>query len=324
MPSALRSIVLLAFPNMQLLDISGPLQVFASANELVAQRGLDPLYAPRVVAAVAGPVTSSSGLAVLAGSLRSAKAPLDTLIVPGGWGIREAAADQRLIRWTQRHAPQCRRVASVCSGAFLLAEAGLLDGRRVATHWGRCDELAQAYPQLQVEADPIFIRDGDIWTSAGVTAGIDLALAMLEEDHGRALALDVARELVVFLKRPGGQSQFSAALSLQESDDRFGELHAWMTSHLASDLSVPALAQRLHMSERSFMRHYKAHTGRTPARAVEQLRIEAAQRLLSETSWSIKRIAARCGFSSEETMRCSFVRQLRVAPQVYRERFSST
>ncbi|MBB5443945.1 transcriptional regulator GlxA family with amidase domain [Paraburkholderia sp. WSM4177] len=200
----------------------------------------------------------------------------------------------------------------------------MLDGRRVATHWGRCDELAQAYPQLRVEADPIFIRDGAIWTSAGVTAGIDLALAMLEEDHGRALALDVARELVVFLKRPGGQSQFSAMLSLQHADDRFGELHAWMASHLASDLSVPALARRLHMSERSFMRHYKAQTGRTPARAVEQLRIEAAQRLLSETSWSIKRIAARCGFGSEETMRCSFVRQLRVAPQVYRERFSST
>ncbi|MGF6963638.1 transcriptional regulator GlxA family with amidase domain [Paraburkholderia sp. WC7.3g] len=324
MSSAPRSIVLLAFPNMQLLDVSGPLQAFASANELVAQRGLDKLYAPRVVAAEAGPVTSSSGLAVIAGSLRSVKAPVDTLIVPGGWGIRDASADQRLIRWTQRHAPHCRRVASVCSGAFVLAEAGLLDGRRVATHWGRCDELAQAYPQLHVEADPIFIRDGAIWTSAGVTAGIDLALAMLEEDHGRALALDVARELVVFLKRPGGQSQFSATLSLQHADDRFGELHAWMTSHLASDLSVPALARRLHMSERSFMRHYKAQTGRTPARAVEQLRIETAQRLLSETSWSIKRIAARCGFGSEETMRCSFVRQLRVAPQVYRERFSST
>ncbi|MBB5425818.1 GlxA family transcriptional regulator [Paraburkholderia atlantica] len=324
MSSAPRFIVLLAFPNMQLLDISGPLQVFASANELVGQRGLGKLYAPRVVAAEAGPVTSSSGLAVLAASLRSVKTPLDTLIVPGGRGVRQASADQRLIRWTQRHAPHCRRVASVCSGAFLLAEAGLLDGRRVATHWARCDELAQAYPQLQVEADPIFIRDGDIWTSAGVTAGIDLALAMLEEDHGRALALDVARELVVFLKRPGGQSQFSAALSLQHADDRFGELHAWMTSHLAADLSVSALAQRLHMSERSFMRHYKAQTGRTPARAVEQLRIEAAQRLLSETSWSIKRIALRCGFGSEETMRCSFVRQMRVPPQVYRERFSST
>jgi transcriptional regulator GlxA family with amidase domain len=322
MSSEPRSIVLLAFRNVQLLDVSGPLQVFASANELAAQRGLAPPYAPRVVAAEAGPVTSSAGLALLADSLRATKRPIDTLIVPGGCGVNDASTDKRLIRWTQRNASEARRVASVCSGAFLLAEAGLLDGRRVVTHWARCDELAQRYPRLSVETDPIFIRDGAIWTSAGVTAGIDLALALLEEDHGRAMALAVARELVVFLKRPGGQSQFSAMLSMQNADDRFGELHAWMASHLTSDLSVPALARRLHMSERSFMRHYKMQTGRTPARAVEQLRVEAAQRLLSETAWSIKRIAARCGFGSEETMRCSFGRVLRVAPQVYRERFS--
>jgi len=322
MSSDPRSIVLLAFRNVQLLDVSGPLQVFASANQLAAQQGLAIPYTTRVVAAEAGPVTSSAGLALLAGSMRAARRPIDTLIVPGGFGVNDASTDERLIRWTQRRARDARRVASVCSGAFLLAEAGLLDDRRVVTHWARCDELAQRYPRLRVETDPIFIRDGAIWTSAGVTAGIDLALALLEEDHGRAMALAVARDLVVFLKRPGGQSQFSAMLSMQNADDRFGELHAWMASHLASDLSVPALARRLHMSERSFMRHYKLQTGRTPARAVEQLRIEAAQRLLSESAWSIKRIAARCGFGSEETMRCSFGRVLRVAPQVYRERFS--
>jgi transcriptional regulator GlxA family with amidase domain len=253
-----------------LLDVCGPLQVFASANELAAQRGLEQPYAPRVVAAEARIVNSSSGLALLAGSMRSVKAPIDTLIVPGGPGVCAASADARLIQWTQRQANRSRRVASVCSGAFLLAEAGLLNGRRVVTHWARCDELANRYPKLQVETDPIFIRDGAIWTSAGVTAGIDLALALVEEDHGRSMALDVARELVVFLKRPGGQSQFSTMLSMQKADDRFGELHAWMAAHLASDLSVPMLARRLHMSERSFMRHYKAETGRTPARAVEQ------------------------------------------------------
>ncbi|MFT4067002.1 GlxA family transcriptional regulator [Paraburkholderia sp.] len=322
MSSEPRSVVLPAFRNVQLLDVSGPLQVFASANELAAQRGLPLLYALRVVAAEAGPVTSSASLALLADSFRAVRGPVDTLIVPGGFGVNEASTDARLIRWTQRHAARARRVASVCSGAFLLAEAGLLNGRRVVTHWARCDELAQRYPRLRVETDPIFIRDGAIWTSAGVTAGIDLALALLEEDHGRAMALDVARELVVFLKRPGGQSQFSAMLSLQNGDDRFGELHVWMASHLASDLSVPALARRMHMSERSFMRHYKTQTGRTPARAVEQLRVEAAQRLLCETGWSVKRIAARCGFGSEETMRCGFGRVLGVAPQVYRERFS--
>jgi transcriptional regulator GlxA family with amidase domain len=322
MPVHPRSILLLAFPNVQLLDVCGPLQVFASANELAAKRGQPQPYAPRVIAAEAGLVTSSSGLALQADSLRSVKGQVDTFIVPGGSGVIAAAEDSRLIHWAQRQAPRSTRVASVCSGAFVLAEAGLLDGRRVATHWARCNELAQRYPQLRVEADPIFIRDGAIWTSAGVTAGIDLALALVEEDHGRAMALDVARELVVFLKRPGGQSQFSTMLSMQKADDRFDELHAWMTAHLASDLSVPMLARRVNMSERSFMRHYKAKTGRTPARAVEQLRVEAAQRLLGETTWSIKRIATRCGFGSEETMRCSFIRLLRVAPQVYRERFA--
>ena len=212
-------------------------------------------------------------------------------------------------------------MASVCTGAFLLAEAGLLDGRRAVTHWARCDEFAARYPNVRVESDPIFIREGVLWTSAGVTAGIDLALALVEEDLGRATALDVARELVVFLKRPGGQAQFSTMLSMQRTDDRFGELHAWMAEHLAADLSVPALAERVRMSERSFVRHYRAETGRTPARAVEQIRVEAAQRLLGETAWPVKRIAARCGFGSEETLRRCFVRVLGVSPQGYRERF---
>lgn len=323
MPTSLRSIVLLAFPNVQLLDVSGPLQVFASANELARMRGLPPPYALRLVSVEGGLVASSSGIALQTASRQSVKGPIDTLIIPGGCGVSAASADARVTRWTFRLAKRSARIASVCSGAFLLAQTGLLDGKRVVTHWARCDELASRYPKLRVETDPIFVREGNIWTSAGVTAGIDLALALVEEDLGRSLALDVARELVVFLKRPGGQSQFSAALSVQKADDRFGELHAWMSTHLAADLSVPTLATRLHMSERTFMRHYKAETGQTPARTVERFRVEAAKRLLGESALPVKRIAARCGFGSEESMRRSFVRLLQIAPQTYRERFSS-
>ncbi|KVS16686.1 GlxA family transcriptional regulator [Burkholderia multivorans] len=319
--SSPRPILILAFPRAQLLDVSGPLQVFASVNELALERGRPAPYVPRIVAADAGPVETSSGVAVVADSLRSAARGIDTLIVAGGKGVHAALRDARLVRWVRRQADRARRVASVCTGAFLLAEAGLLDGRRAVTHWTRCDELAARYPNVRVEADPIFIREGALWTSAGVTAGIDLALALVEEDLGRAVALDVARELVVFLKRPGGQAQFSAMLSMQRTDDRFGELHAWIAEHLSADLSVPALAERARMSERSFVRHYRASTGRTPARAVEQIRVEAAQRLLGETGWPVKRIAARCGFGSEETLRRSFVRVLGVSPQEYRERF---
>ncbi|CAB5283914.1 MULTISPECIES: GlxA family transcriptional regulator [Burkholderia] len=319
--SSPRPILILAFPRAQLLDVSGPLQVFASVNELALERGRPAPYVPRIVAADAGPVETSSGVAVVADSLRSAARGIDTLIVAGGKGVHAASRDARLVRWVRRQADRARRVASVCTGAFLLAEAGLLDGRRAVTHWTRCDELAARYPNVRVEADPIFIREGALWTSAGVTAGIDLALALVEEDLGRAVALDVARELVVFLKRPGGQAQFSAMLSMQRTDDRFGELHAWIAEHLSADLSVPALAERARMSERSFVRHYRASTGRTPARAVEQIRVEAAQRLLGETGWPVKRIAARCGFGSEETLRRSFVRVLGVSPQEYRERF---
>ncbi|KVC67225.1 GlxA family transcriptional regulator [Burkholderia stagnalis] len=329
-----RSILVLAFPGAQLLDVAGPLQVFASVNELANERGQPAPYAPRVVAAEAGPVATSAGLVVMADALRAGGRPADTVIVAGGQGVHAASRDPRLVRWVRRQAERARRVASVCTGAFLLAEAGLLDGRRAVTHWTRCDELAARYPRIRVEADPIFIREGALWTSAGVTAGIDLALALVEEDLGRAIALDVARELVVFLKRPGGQAQFSATLSMQRSaervgdrfgnryGDRFGELHAWIAEHLGGDLSVPVLAEHARMSERSFVRHYRAETGRTPARAVEQIRIETAQRLLGDTSWPLKRIAERCGFGSEETLRRGFVRVLGVTPQAYRERFA--
>ena len=313
---------MLAFPSVQLLDVTGPLQVFASANDQVAEAGGAPPYTMRIVASGAG-VTASAGVGLATEKLPPAEALLDTLIVAGGPGVEAAAADPLLVEWLRDRAGRARRVASVCTGAFLLAASGVLDGRRAVTHWSFCAALARRFPAVRVESDPIFVQDGPIWTSAGVTAGIDLALALVEQDLGRAMALAVARYMVVFLKRPGGQAQFSVALSLQAAEDRFGALHDWINAHLAEDLSLPVLAQQARMSGRSFSRHYAAATGLTPGRAVEQLRVEAARRLLSETLLPVKRIAQRCGFGSEETMRRSFLRQLAVTPQDYRARFGA-
>jgi transcriptional regulator GlxA family with amidase domain len=317
------AVTVLAFDGCQLLDVAGPLQVFASCNDLLAQAGRPPVYAARVLAKGGGLVTTSSGLALVADGLPPAGAAPDTLIVAGGGGVDEAAADPALVGWLAAQATHARRVASVCTGAFLLAATGLLDGRKVATHWGYCERLAACHPRLGVERDPIFVIDGRFWSSAGVTAGIDMALAMVEADLGREVALAVARRLVVFLKRPGGQAQFSTALELQR-DGRFTALHDWMREHLADDLTLPALAARAGMSERSLLRHYHAALGTTPARSVERLRVEAARQRLSDGDLSIKAIARGCGFGSEETMRRSFLRLLEVSPQAYRERFRSS
>jgi transcriptional regulator GlxA family with amidase domain len=305
-----------------LLDVTGPVQVFASANDLVGMRGEARPYELRVVSQGGQDVTATAGLALAAGPLTRAGQVLDTLLVAGGEGVEAAAENPVLVDWVRQRATEARRVASVCTGAFLLAAAGVLDGRRAATHWMYANKLAQRYPAVRVEPDPIFVRDGPVWTSAGVTAGIDLALALVEEDLGRAVALAVARYLVVFLKRPGGQAQFSAALALQAADEKFGALHTWIGGHLADDLSLSVLAEQAGMSERSFSRHYAEATGQTPARAIERLRVEAARRLLSETRVPVKRISQRCGFGSEETMRRSFLRLLAVSPQDYRERFT--
>jgi transcriptional regulator GlxA family with amidase domain len=324
MSVAPRAVHILAFPNVQLLDVTGPLQVFASANVQAIKNGHSAPYSPTVVAREQGSVFSSAGLGLLTSPLPATSS--DTLIIAGGWGVHTALQDPQLLQWVQRQAASARRLASVCTGAFLLAEAGLLDGRRVVTHWDSCEDLARRYPALTVDAEPIFINQDALWTSAGVTAGIDLALALVEADLGRPLALAVARDLVVFLKRPGGQSQFSTALSMQHAtrngDTRFADLHAWILDHLASDLSVATLAEQVGMSERSFVRHYRSHTGNTPARAIEQLRVEAARRLLGDSELPIKRIADRCGFGTEETLRRSFLRAVAVTPQAYRERFS--
>lgn len=321
MPNTPKSIHVLAFANVQVLDVTGPLQVFASANDLARAQGLPMPYAPTVVAAGGGAVMSSAGLALMADPLPDEDS--DTLLIAGGWGVYEAAEDPALVAWVKHQGMRSRRVASVCTGAFLLAASGWLDGRRVATHWTRCEQLAKQHPQLQVEPNPIFIKDGSVWTSAGVTAGIDLALALVEEDLGRAMALEVARHLVVFLKRPGGQSQFSATLALQKQGGRFDKLHVWIAEHLTRDLGLSSLAAEAGMSERSFVRHYRAETGQTPARAVELIRVETARRLLADSAVPVKRVALQCGFGSEETLRRSFLRAVGVTPQAYRERFNA-
>jgi len=322
LPNPIRVIDVLTYPAIQVLDVTGPVQVFASANNFVADAGGTPPYRLRIVAEGGHGVTASAGVTLVAEPLTELDEPLDTLLVAGGEGAEAAIENPVLVDWVRQRASRARRAASVCTGAFLLAAAGLLDGRRAATHWKYCARLAQRFPAVRVEPDPIFVCDGNVWTSAGVTAGIDLALALVEEDLGRSVALAVARYLVVFLKRPGGQAQFSAALAMQTADDRFGALHGWINGHLGDDLSLSVLADRAGMSERSFSRHYAQATGQTPARAIERLRVEAARRLLSETHTPVKRIAHRCGFGSEETMRRSFLRQLAVTPQDYRSRFT--
>ncbi|WFP76543.1 GlxA family transcriptional regulator [Mesorhizobium sp. WSM4906] len=315
----MRRIEVLAYPDVQLLDVSGPLQVFASANDFMLQAG-EPAAYEVVVVAASPRVRTSAGLVLETAALSPPDAEIDTLIVPGGWGVNAACEDPQLVQWIIGRSRGARRTASVCSGAMLLATTGLLDGRRAVTHWGRCAEFARRFPAVRLEPDPIFIRDGNVWTSAGVTAGIDLALSFVEADLGRRVALAVARELVVFLKRPGGQAQFSQTLKLQDGDGRFDKLHGWILENLGSDLSLPKLAERANMSPRSFSRHYREATGRTPARAVEEIRIEAARRML-EQGLAVNQTVRRCGFGSEETMRRGFLRTLGTNPRDYRERF---
>jgi transcriptional regulator GlxA family with amidase domain len=319
-----REVVVFAFDRAQLLDIAGPAQVFATAAEMAGTERAAP-YRVTVVSLAGGPVVTSSGIAVVTAAVgRAIPRAIDTLIVAGGPGIDAAAADRRAVAWLLAAAKRARRTCSVCTGAFLLAAAGLLAGKRAVTHWRACAALAQRYPDIRVEADPIFVEDGAVWTSAGVTAGIDLALALVERDLGRRLALQVAQRLVVFLKRPGGQSQFSAALAAQASDDgAFAALQDWMAANPHADLRVERLAERAGMSVRNFARLYRAKTGTTPAKAVAAMRVEAARAMLEETPAPIAEIARRCGFGDEEGLRRAFLRSLGVSPGRYRSRFTA-
>ncbi|MBI1815088.1 MAG: GlxA family transcriptional regulator [Deltaproteobacteria bacterium] len=324
--NATRRVALVAFPGVQILDVTGPLEVFDQAARCLRERGrrTDAAYTIELLASKSGPITASSGVRLVADRRLREVCGIDTLLVAGGTGTAAAIRDAALVRWLQLMGPRVRRIGSVCSGAFILAEAGLLDGRRATTHWAWCKELAQRYPRVTVDPDPIFVRDGNIYTSAGVTAGMDLALALVEEDHGRELALRVARQLVLFLRRPGGQSQFSAQLAVQAADrEPLRELQAWIADHLNRDLSVEALADRVAMSPRNFARVFTREVGVTPARFVEQARVEAARRRLEESAHGVDAIASQCGFGTAESMRRAFLRRLRVAPSAYRHRFAS-
>ena len=323
MPSP-RTIAILAFPQVQSLDVTGPLEVFSAAQLLIeASARADPGYQVLLISADGKPLHTSSGLQIAPHrSFASAPRRVDTLIVAGGPGSRAVCSDRRTLDWLASASPRARRTASVCTGAFLLAAAGLLEGRRATTHWAAAAELAHLYPAVRVDPEPIYLRDDEMWTSAGVTAGMDLALALVEEDLDREAALTIARHLVLFLRRPGNQSQFSATLAAQEpAREPLRELRHHILEHLAEDLTVQALAERAHMSPRHFARSFRAETGVTPARYVESVRLEAARRALEDGDAPVAEVARRCGFGTAETMRRSFLRSLAVSPAEYRRRF---
>jgi transcriptional regulator GlxA family with amidase domain len=317
-----RRIVFAVYEGVSLLDLAGPLEAFRVASAFpTPERHVT--YECSVVSVRGGAITTADGVGIVTNSVQSLnKKTIDTLIVPGAFSVDDVTRDRAIVRWVSRRAAACRRVCSVCIGSFLLAAAGVLNERRAATHWMHAPLLAARHPRV---TDAIFVRDGAVWCSAGVTTGIDMALALIEEDAGRAVAMNVARVLVVYLKRAGGQSQFSALLTAQmESESEpFGQLERWIAEHLRSDLTIDALAEHVHMSPRNFARAYATKRGRTPAKAVEAIRVDAAQRRLEETDDRIEAIAEACGFSSEEQMRCAFLRVLKIPPREYRKRFSS-
>lgn len=318
---AAREVLILLYDGVQSLDVTGPLEVFTGGSRYQQARGHGPAYAVRTAAADGAPVTTSSGLTLVpAGPLPTSLAGVDTLVVPGG---NQGAPAPRLAGWLRQHADGPRRVTSVCTGAFLLAEAGLLDGRRVTTHWEHCATLAGKYPGIRVDPDPIFVRDGNLATSAGVTAGIDLALALIEDDLGRDAALTVARELVVFLRRPGGQAQFSVQLQTQAASRRpLRDVQQWIAEHPEANLSVEELARRATLSPRQFARAFAAEVGVPPGRYVDQVRVEAARRRLEDTADGVEETARACGYRTPEAMRRAFIKDLGVSPAEYRRRFS--
>jgi transcriptional regulator GlxA family with amidase domain len=319
-------VALVAFEGMALLDLCGPLSTLGMASLGPLRAGKPPVYETHVVSTKGGLVTPYEGLPIVTAPLSSLDGlEIDTLICPGGPNPGEVAADPALIAWVKERAQTCRRVCSVCTGSFLLAAAGLLEGKRAVTHWSTCGVLARQHPGVVVEPDAIFVRDGKIWTSAGITTGIDLALALMEEDFGRELAMSVARILVVYLRRTGGQSQYSALLAAQmKSDaDKFAALERWIAENLTEDLRVERLAERAGMSARNFARRYAEARNTTPARAVEAIRVDAARRALEETGDRMGEIARRCGFSDEDQMRVAFSRQIGIPPAAYRSRFAA-
>jgi transcriptional regulator GlxA family with amidase domain len=322
--SAPRLVVFLTYDEMNLLDLAGPLQAFSTANRINQSAGGDAMYETVVASLSGGSVASSAGLCVDTRAVATLKGlTIDTLIIAGGCKGEEFFSCPELVSWIARQAAIVRRLCSVCTGAFLLASAGQLQGRRAATHWAWADKLRQLHPDVEVDADALFIQDGAVWTSAGVTSGIDMSLALIEADFGHGIALQAARQLVMFIKRSGGQSQFSVALTTQSQDrGNFGNLHEWISAHIDEDLSVARLAAKASMSLRTFVRVYTAAVGRTPAKTVEAFRMEAACRALESTVLPLKAICEKIGYADEQNLRRVFHRNFGINPMQYRGRFS--
>jgi transcriptional regulator GlxA family with amidase domain len=316
-----RGVAIVLFPGVLGLDVVGPLEVFAMANRF----GARPSYDTSVLSMAGGTIVASSGLPIGTEPVSTVERAIDTLIVAGGYEVARAANDTDLVAWLRRAAESARRVASVCSGAVLLARAGLLDGRRATTHWSICDTLATHYPSIDVQTDQIYVRDGDVWTSAGVTAGMDLALALVEDDHGPALAQAAARELVMFVQRPSRSPQISAQLTVRRpAREPIRDVLAFIAERPDVDLSVPALARRCAMSVRTFSRTFRHETGTTPAAFVQASRVEAARRLIETSDATFEDIARVCGFTTVETMHRSFRRTLGTTPGRFRPRRDRT
>jgi transcriptional regulator GlxA family with amidase domain len=315
-----KPIVIIVPQDAQSLDVSGPFDAFLEANRQAPGKCN---YAVRLLSTGPDRVVKAGGMSVVTdSSIFDDEHPIDTLLVAGTPNYAEAYTETALHVWLRRHAPRSRRHGSVCTGAFFLGGAGLLDGLNVTTHWQHAAELAERFPAAKVVSDQIFVQDGSLWTSAGVTAGIDLALKLIEDDHGRDVALAVAKRLVVFLKRPGGQSQFSAHLAAQvATEERIQAVQHWILDHLPLELTVRNLASRAAMSVRNFTRVFQQEAGMTPADFVEMVRVDSARRLLEDTDKPLQRVASSCGFANPDTWRRAFLRRFGVGPSEYRERF---
>jgi transcriptional regulator GlxA family with amidase domain len=319
-----RHIVIVGYDGITSLDLSGPLEAFSSASIEDSQGKRQVCYKVTIAALGAKTFCSESGLRMTAACSLNSLRHLDTLLIPGGSGMRKPGASRKLARWISRHEHRIRRIVSVCTGVYGVAPTGLLNGRKVTTHWKHAADLAERYPELKIDGNLLYVRDGKFYTSAGITAGMDLSLALIEEDFGAQVALSVARELVMYMKRPGGQEQYSEPLKFQvASTSRFADLAAWMVGHLDTDLSVETLAERINLCPRQFTRRFKDEFKSTPAAFVQRLRLDEARVRLAASDRTVENIADSVGFRDPDSFRRAFVQQFGLAPTEYRSRFIS-
>lgn len=323
-----KHIVIIAPPNTSILDIAGPLEVFTKAADYINTyiQNTAESYTVHVISTQSSKtVITASGLPIVCeGNIKSINYEIDTVLVSGIPNAPENMVNKETLNWLREHRNTIRRVGSICAGAFILAEAGILNGKRATTHWRVCDKLARYYPKVKVESDPIFVKDGNIYTSAGISTGMDLSLAMVEEDFGRDIALSVARQLVLYLKRPGNQSQFSIMLTHQKADYQpIGEIQDWIIEHLEGNLTVEMLAKRASMSPRNFARVFLRESGITPAKYIEKLRLETARRRLEETRLTLDEISSECGVGNADALRRLFLRHMKTTPSDYRRSFAT-